>query len=78
MGSPCLRAGGEFVGMPHHEGPGLVVKLPGERVAAMIDAGDGAPFAPAGRVFREWVLVESHDEAHWEALLRESADFVRR
>ena len=76
MGGPCVRAGKEFVGMPHHKGPGLVVKLPKGRVAELIAAGDGQPFAPAGKVFSEWVLVEAFDESIWQALLRESVEFV--
>ena len=33
MGGRCVRnTVGEFVGMPHHKGPGLVVKLPRDRV----------------------------------------------
>lgn len=76
MGGPCVRAGGEFVGMPHHKGPGIVVKLDRADVDAMIEAGDGAPFAPAGKVFREWVLVETHNEARWQDLLRASVAFV--
>jgi hypothetical protein len=76
MGGACVRSAGEFVGMPHHKGAGIVVKLPRDRVDALIDAGDGAPFAPAGKVFREWVLVEAHDEDRWGELLRESPAFV--
>lgn len=82
MGGPCLRANGEFVGMPHHKrlgnrGPGLVVKLDRADVDAMIASGKGASFAPAGKVFREWVLVEAHDEQRWQDLLRASVAFVR-
>ncbi len=77
MGGGCVRARGEFVGMPHHKGPGIVVKLPKERVVELVEAGEGAPFAPAGKVFKEWVLVEAHDEDRWTALLAESIDFVR-
>lgn len=76
MGGPCVRAAGEFVGMPHHKGPGIVVKLPRERVDELIASGQGASFAPAGKVFREWVLVEAFDEAQWTDLLRESVSFV--
>jgi hypothetical protein len=76
MGGPCVRSGGEFVGMPHHRGPGIVVKVPRERVDELVEAGDGKPFAPAGRVFKEWVLVEAHDEDRWRDLLRESVAFV--
>jgi hypothetical protein len=76
MGGPCVRAGGEFVGMPSHQGPGLVVKLHRDRVAELIDGGTGQAFAPAGKVFKEWVLVEDFDESTWEALIRESVGFV--
>lgn len=77
MGGPCVRtASGEFVGMPHHKGPGLVIKLPKARVQGLIDEGAGQSFAPAGKVFAEWVLIEAHDEEGWESLLRESVAFV--
>jgi hypothetical protein len=76
MGGPCARSGGEFVGMPHHKGDGIVVKLPRARVDELIAGGEGASFAPAGKVFKEWVLVESHDEDRWTELLRESVAFV--
>ena len=76
MGGPCVRAGGEFVGMPHHAGDGIVVKIARERVDELIGTGEGKPFAPAGKIFREWVLVEAHDEDRWRELLRESVAFV--
>ncbi len=76
MGGPCVRAAGEFVGMPHHKGDGIVVKLHRDRVAELIEAGVGKPFAPAKKVFKEWVLVEEFDEEAWAALLRESVQFV--
>ena len=77
MGGRCVRnAAGEFVGMPHHKGPGLVVKLPRDRVDELISTGVGQSFAPAGKVFREWVLVEGFDADEWDALLRESVAFV--
>jgi len=77
MGGRCVRnAAGEFVGMPHHKGPGLVVKLARDRVDELIATGTGQSFAPAGKVFKEWVLVEAYDAEEWDALLRESVAFV--
>ena len=76
MGGACVRAKGEFVAMPNHKGGGLVVKLPRERVAGLIEDGAGQPFAPAGKVFAEWVLIESFDETRWQDLIRESVAFV--
>lgn len=78
MGGPCVRTGDEFVGMPHHKGAGIVVKLERSRVDAMIESGEGLPFAPAGKVFREWVLVEAHEEDRWTELLRQAVAFVSR
>jgi len=76
MGSPCLRVGKEFLAMPHHKKPGVVIKLPADRVAEIVDAGEGETFAPAGKVFKEWLAVTALDEDRWRALLREGIDFV--
>jgi len=77
MSSNCARTpDGEFVAMPHHKGDGIVVKLPRERVSELIEAGVGQSFAPAKRVFKEWVLVEAHDDKQWQGLLEESIAFV--
>ncbi len=71
-----MRAKGEFVAMPHHKGPGIVVKLPRDRVDELVAAGTGRPFAPAGRVFREWVSVPEPDVDLWRLLLAEGVVFV--
>ncbi len=76
MGSPCLRVGKEFLAMPHHKKDGLVVKLPADRVEAAIEAGEGESFAPAGKVFKEWLAVTAVDEKRWRGLLAEGVDFV--
>jgi hypothetical protein len=55
---------------------GLVVKLPKARVAELIATGVGEPFAPAGRVFKEWLTVPKPDRRRWLALLREGVAFV--
>ncbi|THD65132.1 hypothetical protein [Phenylobacterium sp.] len=53
----------------------LMLKLPAERVAALIATGDGAPFdANKGKPMKEWVLAAM--SADWEALAREAAAFV--
>lgn len=76
MGGPCVRADGEFVAMPNHKGAGLVVKLPKDQVAGLIASDEGQPFAPAGKVFSEWVLIEDFNRERWQELVRESVAFV--
>lgn len=76
MGRRCARVAGEFLGLVDFEGSGLVVKLPRDRVRELIDQGVGRPFAPAGRVFAEWVSVPDRDRRRWRSLLREGIRFV--
>ncbi len=76
MGFPCLRVKGDFFATCDHRTGDLIVKLPRERVQQLIDQGRGAPFAPAGRVFREWVLVEKRDGRKWRGLINEAKAFA--
>jgi hypothetical protein len=76
MNGRCLRVGDEFLALVDYKDSGLVVKLPRGRVAELVAAGLGQPFAPAGRVFREWVSVPSPDRALWRELLQEGIAFV--
>ncbi len=76
MSSRCVRADGEFVAMAEHRVGDLVVKLPKQRVQELIAEGAGLPFAPAKRVFSEWVQVPQTEHERWEALIDESIDFV--
>ncbi|SOJ53817.1 hypothetical protein MSIMFB_01314 [Mycobacterium simulans] len=76
MGFPCLRVGGAFFASCDHRTGDLIVKLPRHRVEQLIDAGRGKPFAPAGRTFREWVLIDDRDEARWVGLIDEARRFV--
>lgn len=76
MGGRCLRVGKEFLALVDFKGAGLVVKLPKARVAALIAEHVGQPFAPAGRIFKEWVLIPVVDADRWRSLLREGITFV--
>jgi hypothetical protein len=76
MGGRCARVSGEFLALVDFKGSGLVVKLPRERVDALIATGTGQPFAPAGKVFGEWVAIPHRDRRRWRALLREGISFV--
>jgi hypothetical protein len=77
MGFPCLRVSGDFFATCEHRSGDLIVKLPRERVEQLIDEGVGAPFAPAGRVFKEWTLVAERDRATWLSLINEAHAFVK-
>lgn len=78
MGHQCLRSAATdgFVATVARRTGNVVVKLPKSRVAELIDEGAGLAFAPAGKVFREWVELPGLDEATWEGLLEESMAFV--
>ena len=78
MSGRCLRVGKEFLALVDYKGSGLVVKLPRARVTELIEAGVGQPFAPAGKVFKEWLAVPKSDRRRWRTLLREGIAFVGR
>ena len=57
----------------------LVVKLPAERVSALVDDGVGKRFDPGhGRVQREWLSVAGDDPAAWRDLATEAEAFVAK
>jgi hypothetical protein len=74
MGLPCLRHGERFFASFDRHTHALVIKLDRQRVTELVDDGIGQPFAPAGRVFREWVAIP--DTRHWPALLAEAHAFA--
>ena len=78
MGFPCLRIEGKFFASIHNKTHDLIVKLSEERVGELIESGAGAEFAPAGKVFREWLSVETPDPQLWGDLLVEARDFVEQ
>src|SRR5689334_22007736 len=78
MGLPCVRLDGRFFASLDRRNGALLVKLPAERVAGLVAAGQGEPFAPAGRVFRAWVAVLRPDRRRWRALLVEARDHAAR
>jgi hypothetical protein len=56
----------------------LIVKLPKDRVAALVSSGVGKPFDPGhGRLMKEWLAVTSA-KAAWIDLVREAHGFVGR
>jgi hypothetical protein len=74
MGLPCVRLDGRFFASLDRRSGALLVKLPRERVGQLIAGGHGEAFAPAGRVFREWVAIPRPDRRRWRSLLTEARD----
>lgn len=78
MGFPCVRLAGRFLASYDDKTRRLVVKLPGQRVTELVENGVGESFAPAGKVFREWVAITAADRELWQSLLAEAVDFARQ
>ena len=76
MGYPCVRRAGRFFASFDLQADALVVKLSRHRVAELIADGIGDPFAPNGRVFREWVTIPEPDPDMWEQLLADASEFA--
>jgi hypothetical protein len=73
FGSNALKVGGSiFAMLPATQ---LVVKLPRERVAALISSGAGEPFdGGKGRPMKQWLTVVDADA--WVRLAEEALQFV--
>ncbi len=78
MGYPCLRVADKFFASVDPRTGDLVIKLPAPRVLELIEQGVGTPFSPAGRRFREWVVLAGRDQDQWGALMAESRCFVEQ
>ena len=76
MGYPCVRRAGKFFASFDTATGALVVKLSRDRVAELIADGTGEPFAPNGRVFREWATIPDPKPRVWKRLLAEARDFA--
>ena len=72
MGLPCVRLDGRFFASLDRRTGALLVKLPHQRVSQLMADGHGEPFAPAGRVFREWVAIPQPERSQWRDLLAEA------
>ncbi len=56
----------------------LVVKLPADRVTALIASGDGVAFdANKGTPMREWLSLAPESAVDWLELATEALDFAR-
>lgn len=75
FGSTALKVDGSIFAML--TGGRLVVKLPRDRVDALVAAGTGRQFdGGKGRPMREWMAVATEDDDERLALAREALDFV--
>ncbi len=76
FGSGALRTHGKIFAMRSSRDE-FVVKLPRQRVAALVAAGGCVPFDPGhGRVMKEWLVVVAASDDTWLALAREALAFV--
>jgi len=78
MGYPCLRIRGAFFACVERKTGHLVLKLPADRVQKLVRSGRALPFAPNGRVFREWAAISQPNRKRWTAMLTEALGFVAR
>ena len=76
MRYPCLRFRGAFVACVDAANGSLLVKLPREAVLEHIEHGAGHSFAPAGRVFREWLSVPFTQSEDWPERLEQAFAFA--
>jgi TfoX/Sxy family transcriptional regulator of competence genes len=75
FGSSGLWVGGRLFAMLVEDR--LVVKLPRQRVEALIAAGEGERFDPGhGRLMKEWLTVAPTSEERWLPLASEALEFV--
>ena len=75
MSSDGLRVNGKIFAMLVRGR--LVVKVPAERAADLIDRGAGQAFEPRpGRRMREWVVLDVSDDTIWPDLTAEAFDYV--
>ena len=55
----------------------LVVKLPGERVDALVSEGTGERYDPGhGRLMKEWLAVGVAQKARWARLAKEALELA--
>jgi hypothetical protein len=75
FGSNALKANGKiFASLSHGR---LLIKLPAERVKALVEAKLGEPFSTGpGRVKKEWVTIAPASAKEWARLSEEARRYV--
>ena len=76
FGRGGLKVGGKLFAMVSQDR--LVVKIPAERVDALVAQGHGHRFDPRknGVEMREWLVVDPASDLDWHALAEEARAFV--
>jgi hypothetical protein len=78
FGSSALKVGDKIFAMVSSKGQ-FVVKLPKQRVDALVASGVGERFDPGhGRLMKEWLALEPTSGEDWLALATEALRFVGR
>lgn len=55
----------------------FVVKLPKERVAELLQSGDGQPYDPGnGKIMKEWVIIPEEHSERWMDYTLEAKQFA--
>ncbi|HTQ31975.1 MAG TPA: hypothetical protein VMI53_12260 [Opitutaceae bacterium] len=76
FGSSALCVNDKIFAMVSSKG-NFVVKLPADRVDALVAAGAGARFGPGhGRVMKEWFAADPKAAVNWLSLAEEALAFV--
>jgi len=78
FGSSALKIDNRIFAMLA-SGDQFVVKLPRQRVDALVAAGEGERFDPRrnGKLMREWLVVGRGLEARWLPLAQEAFEFAK-
>jgi TfoX/Sxy family transcriptional regulator of competence genes len=75
FGSPVLKVGGKVYAMLVKGR--LVVKLPTDRVEALMASGLGDRFDPGhGKPSKEWVAIDAVASRRWRSLVNEAREFI--
>ncbi len=76
FGSSALTIDGRIFATLNHQGK-LLVKLPKQRVDALVASGEGERFdSGRGRLMKEWATIEPASGELWLPLAREAMKFV--
>lgn len=77
MKTPCLRYYGSFLAMMFDKEDALIVKLPPDRVNALIAQGIGMEFNFTKKRFKEWVLIPQEFQDTYESYMAEALNHAR-